>query len=90
MKLELEIYGCLCATKDFRINGISADSSDFGSQGDSDPDNAEPYGCGNMRFEGKPSTDEVLKAYGISESEYKEIVELLEDKLSFGSCGWCV
>ena len=33
---------------------------------------------------------EILEKYKISVSEYKQIVEILEDKLSFGSCGNCI
>jgi hypothetical protein len=90
MKLELEIFGSLCSTRKFVINDIPADSYDFGDQGDEDIENAEPYGCGNMRFRGKSSVKEVLEKYSISEDDYNEIVSELEKRLSFGCCGWCI
>jgi hypothetical protein len=90
MELKLEIFGALCCTSKFEINGIAADSDDFGDQGDHDQENAEDYACGDMRFERKASTADVLDKYKITEDEYQEIAEKLEDGLSFGCCDWCV
>jgi hypothetical protein len=90
MKLELKIYRCLCETETFLVNGIDAEHEDFGTKGDNSPDTAEDYGCGNMTFTGSTSTPEILEKYKINESEYLEIVSELEDKLSFGRCGWCI
>jgi hypothetical protein len=87
MELKLEIFGALCSTSEFEINGIAADSDDFGDQDDHDQENAEDYACGDMRFERKASTADVLDKYKITEDEYQEIAEKLEDGLSFG---WCV
>jgi hypothetical protein len=75
---------------EFVINSIDADSGDFGNQQDDSPDSAEPWGCGNMHFTPKLPTNEVLSKYKITVSEYTEIAGILEEKLSFGSCGWCV
>lgn len=88
MQLELEIYDSLCSTSTFKINGIEADSSDFGDQGDND--RGKDYGCGNMQFEAKEATPEILAKYGITISEYNLVAGQLETGLSFGSCGWCV
>lgn len=44
MILELEFGSALCYTPVFVINGIRADSNDFGYQGDEDPDSAEESG----------------------------------------------
>jgi len=88
MKLELKIYSSLCATSKFIINGVLADSNDFGDQGDQDT--APPdYCCGDMQFEGKAPTESVLNKYGINKAEYALIVGQLEKGLSFGSCGLC-
>jgi len=73
----------------FVINGINANSSDFGGQGDMSPETAEEYCCGDMQFTRNPSTPDVLAKYGITEDEYAEICEKLEGGLSFGRCGWC-
>ena len=90
MKLTIKVYGCLCSLSRFQINGINAEQDEFGEQGDQDQINAEDYGCGDMRFVGHNATTKILEKYGISNEEYNEIVAELEDKLSFGSCGWCI
>ncbi len=90
MKLKLEIFDSLCATELFVVNGINADSCDFGIQGDNGEDDEEDYGCGNMVFERKADTNEILKKYNITKEEYEKIAEKLERRLSFGCCGWCV
>lgn len=90
MKLELEVYECLCSLSNFRINDIEADYNDFGEKYDHNPEDAEDYACGNMQFDSKNPTQEILDKYKISVDEYNEICSQLEDKLSFGSCGWCV
>lgn len=90
MKLQLEFYSSWCSTAVFRINDIVADSYDFGNQDDIDRDSAEPYGCGNMKFEGKEPTIEVLEKYNINVTEYNFIKGQLEEGLSFGRCGWCI
>lgn len=89
MAYEIEIYGSLCATSKFTINGIDGESSDFGDQFDHDQEGAEDYCCGNMAFDPKSPTDEVLKKYSIDELEYWSIANDLSEKLSFGNCGWC-
>jgi hypothetical protein len=90
MKLKLEFGTALCYTPTFTINGILADSYDFGEQGDRTPEEAEDYACGDMQFTRVPATPEVLAKYGITGPEYELIAGQLEVGLSFGSCGWCV
>lgn len=90
MVLELSFYRALCSHETFAINGIAADSDDFGNKGDCAPELAEPYGCGDMQFTRRLATDSVLLKYNINLSEYDEICQRLEDGLSFGMCGWCV
>jgi hypothetical protein len=89
MTHSISIYKALCATSEFVINGIDANSDDFGWQGDVNPENAEDYCCANMRFIPRQETKEILRKYSIDKEEYDEICEKLEDGLSFGSCGWC-
>lgn len=90
MELKIEVYSALCSTSVFTINGKDADYDDFGKKYDRDSANAEDYACADMRFTGNTATPEVLAKYGITEKEYDEVVSELEDKLSFGCCGWCV
>jgi hypothetical protein len=87
--VELQIFGCLCATEKFVVNGVKADSDDFGSQGDASPETAEDYGCGDMRFTPAPASQDILDKYRITVDEYNEIAEMLREGLSFGGCGWC-
>lgn len=89
MELELEIYKCLCAAEVFKINGVYADTDDFGEQYDRDSGSAEAYGCGDMQFTRIAPKREVLEKYSITEVEYAQVAEQLEDGLSFGGCGWC-
>lgn len=89
MKLKLEIYGALCETSSFEVNGVTADYNDFGEKDDMASDEAEDYCCGDMRFERKKSTVDILEKYKITEGEYSEICGKLEDGLSFGCCGCC-
>ncbi|MFH2115102.1 MAG: hypothetical protein ABIJ86_11410 [Spirochaetota bacterium] len=90
MKLELEFGSALCYTPTFTINGIDADSEDFGEQYDRSPDTAEDYACGDMQFTRVPPKPEVLEKYEITEAEYALVADQLESGLSFGCCGWCV
>ena len=90
MDLKLEIAGSLCWACLFSINGVDADPDDFGDKFDHDEENAEDYGCGDMRFDPKPATSEVLNKYSITVEEYAAVAGKLEEGLSFGACGWCV
>lgn len=87
---ECKAYSALCELEEFNINGIQADYEDFGTKKDTDPENAEPYSCGNMEFLPKPPTQEVLDKYNITTDDYIEVCNKLTDELSFGCCGWCV
>lgn len=89
MTLTIEPYGALCELREFRINGIEADYSDFGCKRDVNPELAEPYCCGNMRFIPGVMSDSVLNKYRITPSEWNQVVSKLESTLSFGCCGWC-
>ena len=90
MEIQIEAFKSLCATEVFRINAIEADTEDFGRNYDHCPQAAEPYGCGDMRFEASPATDEVLKKYGITLEEYAQICDKIDSEISFGRCGLCV
>lgn len=90
MKLEIGFGKCFCCISSGTINGVGIEEKDFGSHEDKAPDKAEPYGCGDMQFERVQSTKEVLDKYSITEEEYEQICDKLQDGLSFGYCGWCV
>lgn len=90
MAYTMQVYSALCALSLFDINGIAADTYDFGEQGDADPWNSEDYCCGDMRFTRHESPrEDVLTKYGITFEEYNAICYELENALSFGSCGLC-
>lgn len=91
MELIIEPFsGLPCALNTFTINGKDANSMDFGDVYDHDNENAEPYGCGDMYFEPKLPTSDVLKYYNITVDDYNAICRELESKLYVGKCGWCV
>ena len=90
MDLKLKVYSSLCECSEFKINGIDADYDDFGDKYDDCKANAQEYGCGNMHFHPKRPTQEILDKYKITVDGYNKIADELEEKLSFGSCGWCV
>jgi hypothetical protein len=90
MELELEFGHAFCYTPTFKINGIDADSDDFGEKYDRNPENAEDCECGDMQFTRIEPKSEVLEKYRITKDEYFEIAEKLEGGLSFGYCGWCI
>jgi hypothetical protein len=90
-KVVINPYDALpCACAVFTINGIDADSDDFGNSQDTNPAIAEPYGCGNSQFMPKLPTDKVLKKYKINLAQYAEICDKLQTALNVGACGWCV
>lgn len=90
---EVDVYAALCECATFSVNGIDwADYEDFGVKFDRDSDNAPDYCCGDMRFTRHTDRDKIVKClvkYGITMEQFNEICDVLEDKLSFGSCGWC-
>ena len=91
MELIIKPFHALpCELEIFTINGNDSERKDFGDTYDHDIARAEPYRCGDMYFEPKPPTKEVLDKYNITEQEYYNICNELEDKLRVGSCGWCV
>lgn len=91
MELIIEpLHACPCELEIFTINGKYANRIDFGDTYDYDTENEEPGGCGDMYFEPRSPTIEVLDRYNITEEEYYNICNELEDKLRVGSCGWCV
>lgn len=90
MKYEIEVYSALCSLSEFMINGISAHEDDFVDKFDHSPETAEDYACGDMRADIKPATEKILNKYKITLNEYNTIAEDVAEKVSFGSCGWCV
>lgn len=89
MELIIEPFHSLpCELEVFTINGIAANSMDFGN--DHNEKAKEPYGCGDMYFEPKLPTSNVLKHYNITVEDYNAVCTELEKKLYIGKCGWCV
>ncbi len=89
MKLELDVYSAICETKMFKINEVDATYRDFGEKYDASPDITKPNCCGDMTFIPRIPAQQVLKKYGITKSEYKNICELLRSCVSFGTCRLC-
>ena len=91
MKLIIKPFHALpCELEVFTINGNAADYRDFGNAFDHNEKERKPYGCGNMQFEPKLPTSDVLKHYNITVDEYNTICMELRNKLYVGKCGWCV
>ncbi len=90
MKLKLKVARNICEPDIFEINGIAADYNDFGEKKDSLPVSPYSYMCENMHFTPKFATQSVLDKYKINIDEYNIVAGQLEEKLSFGRCGWCV
>lgn len=90
MQLVLYMYQALCKPSVFEINGRQADYKDFGVQRDINSDPENPYGCGDMTFTRYivPMLG-IKEKYNITDEEYNEVCNTLEEKLSWGSCGWC-
>jgi len=78
-----------CEPDVFIINGLKASHEDFGYKEDQDPDEDDPYGCGDMQFITIAPTAQVLEKYHIDLDEYYTICEKLKEVLSFGECGQC-
>ncbi len=89
MILKLEIFDSYCSTKDFKINLIDAVYEDFGEKFDRNSLIERDYHCGCMKFTRINSTKEILDKYKITEEEYQEICDKLEEGLSFGKCDCC-
>ena len=82
MKLIIKPFHSLpCELEVFTINGNAADYRDFGSVFDHNKEKRKPYGCGNMYFEPKLPTSNVLKHYNITVDEYNAVCTELEKKL---------
>lgn len=95
MEKDLKYWECYCYCH-WKINWVDIDSDDFWEKYDRLPNEADNfYYCGDMQFtryewkEFKISLLRCCNKYKITKEEYIEILEELEDKLSFWSCGWC-
>lgn len=89
MDYQIKVCSSMCETETFTVSGIEGNHRDFGEKFDHDPESAEEYGCGDMRFSPIPPAADVLFKYGIDELEYWTIANSLAERLSFGSCGHC-
>ena len=91
MRLTLIMAYFYCATTNFNINGVDANSDDFGTQSDTVGVENEDYGyCGNMVFEPIPATPAILAKYDITLAEYSIVAGQLQAGLSFGRCALCL
>ena len=73
MELIIKPFHSLpCELEVFTINGIAANSMDFGDVYDHNEESKESYGCGDMQFKPKLPTSEVLQHYNITVDEYSD------------------
>ena len=88
MRIRFETHRALpCRPSVFVVNGIQADTDDFGEQ-DSHSDGY--YGCISNTF--KPfrhPPKNVLNKCKISLEEFLDIGDILQEKLDIHNCGWC-
>jgi len=90
MILEIEESDTACCLKKFKINGKWAIIDDFVDHYDHAPKANKDNGCGNMKADVIPPTDDVLKYYNISKTEHLRIAQIIADKTSWGNCSACV
>ena len=76
-------------TEKFEINSVDAYIDEFGYSWDHNPEDAPEYGCGNMKFEPKRASSELLAKYKITIEEFYEICDLIDSKVSWGRCAMC-
>jgi hypothetical protein len=86
-----------CSCEVFTINGMAFDMCDFVESEDANPEDAEPYGCGNHIatplgiFTVRKNLDATYKGMiQFSDEEIERIQEKLCDALHVGHCGWCI
>lgn len=92
MDIKLERCSSYCSFDMFLINEIEADLYDFGDKRLFPITSENPYGdrgCGGVRFIRKAFTVEILAEYKITEKEYEEVCDILEDELYSGECKCC-
>lgn len=80
-----------------RIKGQEATLSEFGywikgNKEECTQSDIKNWGCYQRRFETFPirENQETLDKYNLSEDEYEEICDKLEEEFNVGTCGWCV
>lgn len=89
MTLEIRrLRNLPCELEIFKINGIDADQEDFG-EGSSNLGDVFSNSCSHKFIPYKRPTEAVLRKYGITESEYAEICDRLEEELYVSGCGLC-
>lgn len=88
LDLEITPYRCLpCELEVFKINGQDADVDDFGTScgsGDCMEGTCHREFCPNTN-----PTNDVLRKYKITESQFYQICDELAEKLYVDDCGWC-
>lgn len=98
MTIELEEYNALpCEARIFKINGKDAELRNFGYYDSGDINECEyedirRWGCYERYFITLPYEEnkEVAEKYDLTEKEYEDICDILEDKFYIGTCGWCI
>ena len=84
-----------CKAEKFTINDKMANTEDFGYSTDFDPDYNDDfcgglYGCGNCIWKRQESLKKnAMNKYHLTEDEYNNLCDNLEEILSVGICNLC-
>lgn len=75
----------------FYVNGVAGELFDFGEKDDGGSyyDEFETPHCADMHFVPARPSEKILKKYGITESDFEVITDMLVEQLAFGLCSMC-
>lgn len=79
----------ICLVLELTINGKTANIYDFGITKDLAPSKASAYGCGNRVFVPSYLSPIILKRYGLTPQQGKDVVYILTKVLHIGCCKKC-
>jgi hypothetical protein len=92
-QFEFEVSNAYCMSAEKAIiNGRWFDIYDFGSHEDfgwQHRTEEDGYGCVDGHFVPDGFNEDIAKKYHITEDEWDEICDTLQEECSWGHCGWC-
>lgn len=94
MMLDYDTYFDIpCEFAIFKINGINAEANDFGwATTDKLVSTDDQWGCRNHiwhSYTDPVGKETACRKYGLTDEEYAEVCETLEDILTFDCCDCC-